>query len=361
MKFYKGVTEIITVYEVKDDKKWDEIVRSFNNYDIYYLSSYVKGFQIHGDGTPLLYYFEDESIRAINVVMKRDISENIYFNNRLKKNSYFDLSTPYGYGGFIFEGKITGENIEKINKTYEQYNIQNNIISEFVRLHPIIANKEYLNKIYKLNEIGETITINLTNKEQIWNNFTSKNRNVIRKAIKNDVVIKKGFSKELIDKFIPMYNKTMDKDNATNYYYFDKNFYSSIKNELQDNCIIFYALYEDQIVSMALILYENETIHYHLSASNPEYNRLAATNLLLFEVAKWGSENNFTKFHLGGGVGGKADGLLKFKKAFNKESDTTFFIGKKIFDSTIYQKMIDIRKKNSEFNDDSNFFPKYRA
>ena len=45
--------EIITL---DNSDYWDEIVTSFAQYDIYYLSGYSKGFYIHGDGIPLLFY-----------------------------------------------------------------------------------------------------------------------------------------------------------------------------------------------------------------------------------------------------------------------------------------------------------------
>ena len=41
-----------------DPAKWDDIVKSFPNYDVYYLSGYVKAFQVHGDGEALLLYYQ---------------------------------------------------------------------------------------------------------------------------------------------------------------------------------------------------------------------------------------------------------------------------------------------------------------
>ena len=49
----------ITVYTLEQAEQWDTVVRSFNNYDIYWLSGYVKAFQIHGDGEPLLFLFRE--------------------------------------------------------------------------------------------------------------------------------------------------------------------------------------------------------------------------------------------------------------------------------------------------------------
>ena len=48
---------MIKIYSIKEAKKWDELVRTFADYDVYYLSGYVKAFQIHGDGEPQLFYY----------------------------------------------------------------------------------------------------------------------------------------------------------------------------------------------------------------------------------------------------------------------------------------------------------------
>ena len=46
---------MLTVYTIEQAEAWDALVRTFLNYDVYYLSGYVKAFQLHGDGEPLLF------------------------------------------------------------------------------------------------------------------------------------------------------------------------------------------------------------------------------------------------------------------------------------------------------------------
>ena len=45
---------MITVFTLEQSEEWDKIVHTFSDYDVYWLSKYVKGFQIHGDGEPIL-------------------------------------------------------------------------------------------------------------------------------------------------------------------------------------------------------------------------------------------------------------------------------------------------------------------
>ena len=95
---------MLEVLNLNEAVKWDAIVSSFADYDVYYLSGYNKGFMIHGDGEPLLFSYCDGNIRAINVAFKRDISKCDYFKDKIDENAFFDLSSPYGYGGWIIEG-----------------------------------------------------------------------------------------------------------------------------------------------------------------------------------------------------------------------------------------------------------------
>lgn len=345
---------MLEIVGVDNKNKWDKIVTSFKEYDVYYLCNYAYSFKLHGDGEPLLFYYSDNNTRAINVVMKRDIADDKSFKN-IAKGKYYDFITPYGYGGWIIEGN---ENIELLFKEYFNWCKNNKIVSEIIRFHPMLNNQNKVNSIYDIVNLGETVFIDLESEETMWNNFTSKNRNVIRKAIKNNVIIINSLNKETMNDFIDIYNKTMDRDSADDYYYFNKDFFQSIINGLNEYTKIFYAMYKNKIIASSIILMANNKLNYHLSGSLKEYGNLAATNLLLYEVAKWGNKNGYKTLHLGGGVGSKKDSLFSFKKAFNKNSGKQYCIGKLIFNKDAYNMLVSLRN-GSKMRE--NFFPLYRA
>ena len=344
---------MLEVLTIEQSTNWDEIVRTFKDYDVYYLSGYVKAFQIHGDGEPLLFYYEDSNCRGINVVMKRDIASDVHFKGILEPNKYFDFATPYGYGGWLIEGEHTQE----LFNEYEKWCFEHNIVSEFVRYHPVLKNHIYSEKAYEVIPLGETVAIDTTDKELIWANFNPKNRNVIRKAINSDIEIKHGYSEELFDTFMSIYNGTMDKDNADSYYYFKKEFYDSVRNDLKDNATVFYAELNGKIVAASIMIFANGRLNYHLSGSLKEYQNLAPSNLMLWKAAEWGNENGCSTFHLGGGVGSAEDNLFKFKRAFYRGDLFRFHIGKKVFNLELYSSFVGIRNEISN----PGFFPKYRG
>ena len=187
---------MINIIDITDYTSWDDIVKSFNNYDVYYLSGYAKAFQIHGDGEPHLLFYENNDLRAIYVYMKR---------TTFVKDVY-DSITPYGYGGLLFEGDDNIENLNVFWHEYIQKMTEENIIDNFVRYHPLLANSIPMKKISNVIDLGKTIAMDISSPDVIWENIHSKNRNMIRKAEKNGIEIHHGKSMELFDKFIDIYN-----------------------------------------------------------------------------------------------------------------------------------------------------------
>ena len=346
---------MLKVYTLDNKTEWDKAVSSFKTYDVYYLSGYVSAFKIHGDGNPLLFYYDDGRLRGINVVMKRDISECSYFKDSLPKNTFFDFATPYGYGGWLLEGDI--KNKENLFSEYEKWCIENNVISEFVRFHPVLKNAVFSEENYEVIPLGNTVCLDISSPEVIWANISSKNRNVIRKAEKSGVEIHISNTPEIYEKFTEIYNKTMEHDNADSYYFFGKDFYDSIRCDLTENSQVFYATKDNEIIASSIMIEANGKLNYHLSGSFYEYRTYAPSNLLLYKAALWGCENGCKTFHLGGGVGSGEDSLFKFKKSFYRGDDLTrFSIGKKVFIKEEYENLVKMHGET-----DSGFFPKYRA
>lgn len=344
---------MLKVYTLDQSEEWNAVVRSFEEYDVYWLSGYVKAFKTHGDGEPLLFFYNGESTRGINVLMKRDIAKDGRFKGKIQEGKYFDFATPYGYGGWIIEG----ENTEGLFEEYSEWIRRNRIVSEFVRFHPIIKNHKASRLFYEVIQLGEVVHMDLSSPEDIWNNITSKNRNMIRKAIKNDIRIYNGRFPEIYKKFRAIYNGTMDKDNAEQYYYFEKQFYKSLLEDLPQQAQVFWAEKDKQVIAASIILATNRCMNYHLSGSVREFSSLAPTNLLLYEAALWGCANGYKTLYLGGGVGSGEDSLFKFKRAFYKGDLNHFFIGKKIYSQEIYSELIGLRAEI----ENSGYFPMYRG
>jgi len=344
---------MINIYKLEDKENWIKIVDSFKNNDIYYYPEYVDAYKKNGDGEPLLIHYFNNDIEAINVVIKRDLSSIKRFNGIIEPGKIFDFTSPYGYGGILFNKRCAL--IDKqifLNEYYEFCKI-NGIITEFIRFNPILKNYKGFKNIIPVQTLGPTVSIKTNDYDLVWKNFTSKNRNTVRKSEKNGVEIFWGISKELQVKFKEMYLETMIKDNADLYYYFSEKYFESLFNELKYKMKFFYAVYQGKIVSISIFLFHRKTIHYHLSASKVDYRHVAPTNLMLSELAKYAVLNGYKEIHLGGGLGGKMDNLYNFKKSFNKNKDYSYVVGKLIFNNEVYSSLVNGIEMDS-------YFPLYR-
>ncbi|RAI79920.1 peptidoglycan bridge formation glycyltransferase FemA/FemB family protein [Macrococcoides goetzii] len=300
-------------------------------------------------------YINDET-EIINVALKCDIRTDKHFKS-LPKNKYFDLISPYGYGGTLIQ--TTNEaDIAAYFKALQNYCIKKNIVCEFVRFHPLINNYKLLQDEFEIIQLGETVALDLADEETIWSNLQPRMKSKIRTTMKSGVEIYFSNDSALKEEFINLYTKTMKKNDASDYYFFKDEFYDSLFVDLKYNVMFCYAKYEGKIISIAAILLGREILHYHLSGTDQKYHKLAPNNAILLNTALWGARNRYKYLHLGGGVGSQADDLLKYKKKFNQNSSLRFSIGKKIYNQEKYDELVKLRGKEVA---GSSFFPQYRA
>ena len=342
--------------EVENSDKWNSIVCSFRNYDVFYLNEYVSAFMNEDskNGIPVLLYYENENDRAINVVFKRDLADDEKFNGKIERGKYFDLISPYGYGGFW--GEIS--DYASLNKVYNQYCIENGYICEFVRFE--------LFGDYTANYDGETETrthnvvrtLDMT-LEDMWMEFKPKVRKNVKKAQRNELEIILDNTGKYLDEFLEIYYSTMERSDAEKDYYFSRKFFEKL-NEMTENIMYFHAVYQGKIVSTELVICGAENAYSYLGGTNREYFDVRPNDFLKFEIIKWAKEKGLKKFVLGGGYGAD-DGIFQYKACIAPNGIVDFCIGRKIFDTEKYNMLTEMRAKDNPNCLNSGFFPKYRA
>lgn len=345
---------------IQDRDEWNRLVKSFPDWDIYYLYEYVRSLEMHGDGTPALLYWEGAGMELCYVSMLQDIAEFQGFYGSLEKGIFYDMTTPYGYGGPLVKGEVSKEGLQRFKEALTEECQKRHIVSQFFRFHPFVEEQEAFYELFEARSFKNTVYMNLESEDVIFNNMDPKNRNMVRKARKNDVQI---FSDggEHLEEFIRIYNDTMQRNQAEDYYYFKPEYFEYLQREFQDNLVYFYAVYEQTIISAAMFFYNEQFMHYHLSGTLWEYRKLASVNLLLYEAALWGCRRGIRKLHLGGGME-KDDSLYGFKKQFNRNGALPFIIGRYIFDQEAFQELVEKRSEaDRTFDAGKPFLIKYRG
>jgi hypothetical protein len=346
---------------VINKNNWDNYLNRFplNIQDLYYSYKYYKIYEINGDGVAECFFYEENGDIAMYPFLKNSINK-LGFS---LDDEYFDIQGAYGYNGVISTTNDTSF-IDNFYASFSNYCNDNNIIAEFTRFHPNLNNQFFSQKWMNVFFDRNTVSLNLLpKKEQIWTDYySSKNRNMIRKALKNNVEIFTSNDRNDYILFYSIYKQTMRNVNADSYLYFNEEYFINFINFLPENHELILAKYNNQIVGGMILLFHEDYAHYHLSARMSEYGNLALNNLFLDYSINLAKEKKCKIFHFGGGTSSEQnDSLLKFKLNFSK-SKSDFYIGKKIHNESIYKQVIDVWESNNPEKKDyyKNILLKYR-
>lgn len=278
-----------------------------------------------------------------------------------QKTEYFDTITPYGFNGpIILEWKENRkeELTALFNEEFQQYCEENNIITEFIRFNPWLKNHSDFKEIYTTKNHGETLYVNLDGNDFFMDEYSSNTRTQVRRAQKNNIEIEFDFTGYSTKEFHRLYELMAIKNDIPAYYRFTEEFLNNSFQALDGKQFIINAKHEGSYVGAAFFIHHGDYIHYHLSATNPEFYKLASNSLILYEACRWGSENNKKELHLGGA--GSDENLKRYKRGFTKSDELNLLIGMKTRNQTVYDELVNSKKSVGEIlNND--YFPLYRG
>lgn len=330
------------------DESWKQYVNQSFIHDFYHTSSYSK---LEKEGDPVLFiYSQEDDFIALPLIIREIPNTNL-----------FDCTSVYGYAGPISNLDINQTSEEFKVSFHEKLNdffIKQNIVSVFSRIHPILDNNRFLDGLGEMVNLNKTIAINLKlTPEEQKRQYRKSNKYEINKLKKNNFEVVEATTKEEQDEFIDIYYETMKKVEASDYYFFSKEYFYEFLN---NNCFetkLLLAKKDGEITAGAIFTITDKIIQYHLAGTKQSYTRDTPMKLILDEARLLGNELKLDYLHLGGGVGGSdEDPLFKFKSGFSKDT-FQFRIWKYIVNQEKYDELV----KESGASDNSSFFPLYRA
>ena len=344
----------ITEYQIENQEKWDNVVKSFSNYDVFYLSGYVKAFMKENiqNGTPILLMYEDGNDRAVNIVFCRDIAQDPKMRGSVEPGILFDLITPYGYGGFW--GNISDWG--KLNETYITYCKAKGYVCEFVRFELFSDYAFHYDGSVESRSHNVVRSLELP-LEDIWMDYKQKVRKNVNKANSYHLKCLIESSDVHLDDFLRIYYSTMERTQAEKQFFFSKGFFEDLC-EMKDSFMFFHVVYEGKIISTELVIYGSENCYSFLGGTYQEYMYVRPNDYLKHEIIKWAKEKGLKNFVLGGGYGSD-DGIFQYKFALAPHGVVDFYIGRRIFNHDAYDRLVGIRGDTLDLED--RFFPLYRS
>ena len=227
--------------------------------DLYFDENYGKLYEKIEKGKAEIFKFENEDGKITNQFLIREIPE------KVNGKTYYDIVTPYGYGGPIINYlKGNKENLLKeFEKNFKKYAEERNIVSEFVRFHPIKENAIDMKPIYNSTYMRKTLITKLDEEDVVKKQISKSARKNIRQALNKGVIYKITEKPNDISVFKNIYYSTMDRNHATDYYYFDDEYFQNILNYYKENLILIEAIFEGKTIAAGIYFIYNDIIHIH--------------------------------------------------------------------------------------------------
>jgi hypothetical protein len=342
-------------------REWNRILEEeFEGFvDVYFRYEYFKLYLKHYDVVPEGIYWEDTNIKVFWTHLIRDISKIEQF----KSFEYYDLTTPYGYGGPIILSKTNDsdrifKSISVFLEEYKKFALRNNYVSEFIRFHPVFENWKFFNRLLNISYLNDVVVVDGGKYlQEIWKTMSKTTRRYIKKSKKEfqNIIVNMSPPHKDIEEFYRLYIEVMKKHNASKKYFFSYEFIKDHFDILKDKSILIYCINNQNLIGASAIFLVGSTyLHYHLGATNYNF-KCSPLRLILWNAIVWSKNTGISLFNLGGGKG-KNDTLFKFKAGFSN-TYKKFYIGKIIFNEKVYKMLI----KLAGVNPDVNFFPAYRT
>lgn len=150
-------------------------------------------------------------------------------------------------------------------------------------------------------------------------------RNEIRKAERVGVKIAKSKNPEDIEKFYKLYEKTVNRKHFKPFSkeYLQKEFEIFSVN---GNAELYFAQYQDELISGAIIISTNHGVFYHHGASSLKHAQIPASHLLQWQIIKDAQERGLKFYNFWGIAPQDAKnhpwaGLTTFKTGFGGRAE----------------------------------------
>ena len=113
---------------------------------------------------------------------------------------------------------------------------------------------------------------------------------------------------------------------------------SEFRRCLGERARLFVTKFNGEVAGALIAIEHGPFLHAHLTGINAQLVAYSPLKVLLDDIRAWGTRQGLKSFHLGGGLGGRADTLYEFKRKFSPLTHE-FYTGSWILDPERYREL----------------------
>lgn len=170
-----------------------------------------------------------------------------------------------------------------------------------------------------------TFELDLTSsEEELANKQSSKTRYNVKLAAKKGVQIIEDTSEKGLEDYLVILEETTKRQG---FYAHTPDYFRQLWASMKDSGMmhIFKAVYENQVLVVWIVFVFNDVLYYPYGASSSEHREVMASNLMMWEVIRFGKAQGCKSFDMWGSLGPNPDekspwnGFHRFKKGYGGE------------------------------------------
>lgn len=352
--------EELKIITLKELGKVKALLKQCENKDIFSHPDYLKLFEDFEGNIPLYFYYGTNLNFILIPYFKRLIRSPQPNANLDRSQQFYDLISPWYFGGPIHNIKdkaLLLELFSNFKKEFEIYCQEQNIVTEFQRLNPLLGNDKLYQKDPGLFYDREVVYLDLTKDlSQLSKEYTRHTRKNINKAKAKELRVYSDYD---FKKFTQLYWGSMDRKEARKFYYFNETFFHQLFVTFRDEIKLFHVDYDNKTICSSIELGKGLILHDYLRGTDPNFLLLRPNDIIVDEMIKWAKDAGYKYFVLGGGNSSSPeDGLFRFKKSFSSTT-SSFYLYKKIHNLNKYKELCKLKGVDGLRYELADYFPEY--
>jgi hypothetical protein len=337
------------------DSRWRHVLGRVPH-DVYHLPEYAAFCARHEGGVPTAFHAASNEKEILIPLLVRPLPPVSGM-----PDGWSDAISPYGYPGPLVTHPDDRQWIEQAMCAFRQAARDNRLLTAFLRLHPFRGVQAQALEAagVSLRHHGDVVYVDLTRSpEEQWTRVNHR-RNVRKLLEAGFAVVFDEWSG--YEGFGPLYRRTMDRVNATPFYFFSDAYFRDLRETLDARLHLSTVISpQGELAAAGLFIETGGIIQYHLGGTACSYRARAPSKLMFDHVRRWGSCTGAAILNLGGGIGGRTDALFDFKAGFS-QLRAPFHTARVVSDPPLYAAVSRSALPSHVVGSDPDFFPVYRA
>jgi len=237
--------------------------------------------------------------------------------------------TPWTIG-YLPKGNLpTKEVLEELREIGKEHNclfikLEPNVVGG-VQLEPVLVRSPH--PLFTKYSFWLDLT---KSEEELLSQMKSKTRYNIRLAKRKGVRIKEDDTDKAFEEYLKLTDQTIKRQG---FFAHTKDYHRKMWETLQPIGMahLLKAEYKGETIATWIVFLYNNVLYYPYGASSTKYKEVMASNLLMWEVIRWGKEHGARLFDMWGALGTEPDpkdswyGFHRFKEGYGAKH--TKFIG----------------------------------